>query len=329
MFSKKSIPEATLLVENTEGDFTYKKCKGDVDCDTPVPAASITKLFTSACILILLERKELSLNKCVVEFFGADKLSGIHVFKGVNYSASITIADLLFQTSGLPDWFEEGDTGKQGIEKDFDFTFEDELIATTRLQPHFPPHTKKKAFYSDVNFSLLGEILERTMRMPLHEVYQELIMRPHGLMNTYLPSVQNSFVPNIYYGHKLLHRPKFITSCRASGGIVSTTNDLMVFLKKFFGGQLFSQNMFRSLSHYRALQHKMGPIWYGGGYMQIPLDGVATLFTGKGELLGHSGTTGSFAFYYPQKEMFFTGNLNQMAHPSYAIRLVMRLAMAA
>ncbi|MNC81472.1 hypothetical protein D3C75_1346170 [compost metagenome] len=61
--------------------------------------------------------------------------------------------------------------------------------------------------------------------------------------------------------------------------------------------------------------------------MQIPLRSANTLFMGKGELLGHSGTTGSFAFYYPLKDLYMVGDLNQMAHPSYPIRLVMKLAM--
>lgn len=66
---------------------------------------------------------------------------------------------------------------------------------------------------------------------------------------------------------------------------------------------------------------------YGGGFMQIPLNTPMTLFTGKGELLGHSGSTGSFAFYYPYKEFFFVGDLNQLANPALPIYLLMNLAM--
>lgn len=61
--------------------------------------------------------------------------------------------------------------------------------------------------------------------------------------------------------------------------------------------------------------------------MQIPLDGITTLFMGKGELLGHSGSTGSFAFYYPDKDLFIVGDLNQMDNPALQIRLAMQLAM--
>ena len=72
----------------------------------------------------------------------------------------------------------------------------------------------------------------------------------------------------------------------------------------------------------------MSPIHYGAGYMKIPLGGLVTLFMGKGELLGHSGSTGSFAFYYPASDLFFVGDVNQMAKPALPVRLVMRLAMS-
>ena len=61
--------------------------------------------------------------------------------------------------------------------------------------------------------------------------------------------------------------------------------------------------------------------------MQIPLGTLGTLFMGKGELLGHSGSSGSFAFYYPLKDLHFTGDMSQLTKPDAPIRLVMRLAM--
>ena len=72
----------------------------------------------------------------------------------------------------------------------------------------------------------------------------------------------------------------------------------------------------------------MSPIHYGAGYMKIQLGGLVTLFMGKGELLGHSGSTGSFAFYYPASDLFFVGDVNQMAKPAIPVRLVMRLALS-
>jgi len=134
-------------------------------------------------------------------------------------------------------------------------------------------------------------------------------------------------VPHIYYKHKILHRPKFVMSSRASGGCVSTARELMTFLKAFFGGRLFNIAIFNELSSCNKLQASMFPICYGGGFMRIPLNGLTTLFMGKGELKGHSGSTGSFAFYYPIKDLFIIGDLNQMANPALPVRLSMQIAM--
>lgn len=101
----------------------------------------------------------------------------------------------------------------------------------------------------------------------------------------------------------------------------------MIFLKAFFGGILFNSSIFDELPLRNKLQATMTPICYGSGYMRIPLDGLTTLFQGSGELLGHSGTTGSFAFYYPIKDLFIVGDLNQMANPALPIRLSMQIAM--
>jgi D-alanyl-D-alanine carboxypeptidase len=203
------------------------------------------------------------------------------------------------------------------------------LELVKKLNPHFKPRTKKKPYYADINFDLLGEILEKITNMPLNENYRQLIFEPLGLKNSYLSVSENDFVPNIYYKNNALDRPKFVMSSRASGGCVTTARELMIFIKAFFGGNLFPISIFDKLSAYNKLQASMGPIYYGGGYMQIPLNGLSTLFMGKGELKGHSGSTGSFAFYYPFKDLFIVGDLNQMANAALPIRLSMRIAMMA
>ena len=118
-----------------------------------------------------------------------------------------------------------------------------------------------------------------------------------------------------------------IMSSRASGGCITTARELMIFIKAFFCGMLFNKTIFDKLSLCNQLQPSMRPIRYGGGYMKIPLHGLITLFMGNGELIGHSGSTGSFAFYYPVKELFFVGDLNQMANAALPLKLSMRLAM--
>lgn len=103
----KQIHESVLLIENSSGYFSYHLGYGGKQTDTPILMASITKLFTSTCILILREQGRLSLDDKIAKYFEKDTLSSLHIYKGQEYSMDITLSDLLFHTSGLPDVIEE------------------------------------------------------------------------------------------------------------------------------------------------------------------------------------------------------------------------------
>jgi CubicO group peptidase (beta-lactamase class C family) len=319
-----------LFVENTNGDFSYSNSYGGKELNSPLLMASITKLFTTTCILALQEQERLSLTDKISDYFDDTTMNGLHIYAGKEYSYELTISDLLFQISGLPDEFEEThNSGKiDFISEDLYIGFTDYIASVKKSKPHFAPRTAHKAYYANINFDLLGEIIEKVTNLPLDQVFKQIIFEPLGLCNTYLPISEKDFIPDIYYKNKSIRRPKIVMSSRASGGCITTAYELMIFIKSFFGGKLFSKTIFDKLSIYNRLQVSKGPIYYGGGYMKIPLDGLTTLFMGKGELIGHSGSTGSFAFYYPDKDLFFVGDVNQMANPALPIRLVIKLAMS-
>lgn len=328
--NNKQIHESVLLIENAGGDFSYHLEYGDKKTDTPILTASITKLFTSTCILILREQGKLSLDDKIAKYFEEDTLSSLHIYKGQAYSMDLTLSHLLFHTSGLPDAIEEGSNKakKRASFKDRQISFDETILKTKQLKPHFEPDTGKRAHYANVNFDILGKIIEIVTDSTLEDVYKQFIFDPLGLKNTYLPIDEDDFVPNVYYKDTSFYLPKMIRSIRASGGCISTARELMIFIKAFFGGKLFNKTIFHELEVNNKLQVAMSPIHYGAGYMKIPLGGLATLFMGKGELLGHSGSTGSFAFYHPASDLFFVGDVNQMANPALPVRLVMRLAMS-
>ena len=327
------IQEAVILVEDSTGNFSESIGYGGRDIDTPMIMASITKMFTTACVLKLCEENRMSLDDKLTLYFNDNELKGLHVFKGHEYSFDLTISDLLFQTSGLPDSFESAKQTDSAVMKsilqgDTFLSFEQILAETKSLTPRFAPNTNGNAYYANINFDLLGEILEKITHLPLADIYKQFIFEPLNLRNTYLPVSDKDFVPHIFYKSQKLERPKLIASCRASGGGVSTARELMMFSKGFWQGKLFNKKVFEQLAVYKRTQANKGPICYGGGYMRISLEGLVTLFMGNGELLGHSGSTGSFAFYYPQKNLHIVGDLAQMANPALPIRLIMRLAMS-
>ena len=163
--ASNKIHEAVLFVESANGDFSYSQGYGGKDIDSPILMASITKLFTTTCILALQEQGKLSLDDKIAKYLDNSVLEGLQAFRGKEYSFELTISDLLFQISGLPDVYEEGkDNFKlRAVKEDFFYTFNEIVAMTKRLKPHFIPRTIKRAYYADINFDLLGKIIESIM----------------------------------------------------------------------------------------------------------------------------------------------------------------------
>lgn len=328
--ASSDIYESCVYIENTSGDFSWSKGHGGRDIDSPMILTSVSKLFTTTCILVLKEQGLLSLNDKLIKYFDSETLDGLHIYKNIDYSKDLTVANLLFQTSGFPDIYEVGKNNlhKQAVENDFYISFDEYVKITKQQNKLFAPSTPNKSHYSDMNFEMLGEIIEKVANMTLHDAFKKFVFKPLKLEKTYMPENKTDFLPNIYYKNKVLYRPKLIASLKACGGCISTSREIMIFIKAFFGGKLFDKSVFKDLSTFNYVQYAPLISQYGGGFMKLKLDGIATLFMGKGELLGHIGMTGAFAFYYPQKDLFFVGDVNQFARPALTIKLPIKLAMA-
>ena len=327
---EKNIYERIVLVGKGTGETIFSKAYGGKDIDSPIIAASITKMFTAACIFILIQQGYIKLDDNLLNFYEPAYLNGLHFYKGKDYSYNLKISDLLCQTSGLADIYEEGKNciKKQAIISDTFISFDKNIALTKEKEAHFPPNCKNNAHYADINYNILGDIIEKVTKCPLERVFEKYIFSKINMAKTYLPVSEKEYIPMVYYGDKQLYRPQFIICSKASGGCISSARDLMIFIQAFFHGELFDKKILHE-KLYRKLQLSMYPIYYGSGYMRIKMGGFSTSFLGKGDLTGHSGSTGSFAFYYPEKELFFVGDFNQMKYPALPIRFVLQLAMFA
>ena len=142
----RNIYEAVLFVENTAGDFSESYGYGRRDIDSPLFTASITKIFTTACVLKLYEDGLLTLDDKISLYIDDDVLSDLHVYKDVEYSYDLTVSDLLFQTSGLPDAFDNiaSDTMENG---DRHVPVDEFVTEIKKLGPCFAPNSGK-AYYN-------------------------------------------------------------------------------------------------------------------------------------------------------------------------------------
>ena len=159
-------PSCTVSVFDREGTL-YRKAFGTndfpggirraADTDTAYDMASCTKIATATGILLLISEGKLSL-----EDYLPDILPEIRNYPDLfSRTEHTTIRQLLTHTSGILDWYpfyvQKG--------KDFFEVFES-FIGATKVQ--------EGMVYSDMNFMLLGKVLERVKGKDLRACQQDL-----------------------------------------------------------------------------------------------------------------------------------------------------------
>ena len=308
---------------------TWLGASGNLTIDRPYFIASTTKLFTTAIILKLREEGKLTLDDKIGKYISTSILSGLHIYKGEDYSRELTIRHLLSHTSGLPDYFQDKCTSGKSLEdelmvgNDKHWSLEQSIERVKKIPPLFPPGTKGKAKYSDANFQLLGKIIETITGETYAENCQKYSIQPLGLTKTYLyQDIADETPKMLYYKNNKLNIPKAMTSFGADGGIVSTSADMLVFIEAFFTGQLFPLAYIDTLQEWNRI---FPPMRAGVG---IHLFKLPWIFNPTGAIpyfIGHSGLSGALAFYCPIENLYIAGTVNQAAHPDISFRTMISL----
>lgn len=318
-----------VTVQVYSGDSVWSGSAGNLQNETPYFIASTTKLYTTACILKLRSEGKINFDDKISRFFSAEIMNGLHVYKGVDYSTEITVRHLLSHTSGLPDYFQQKQANGKSFEDDLTagndrhWTFEEIIAMSKKMKTQFRPGAKGKAFYSDTNFQLLGRIIEILTGKKLQDAYSEMIFQPLHLTKTYLYSDPADSIPaDLNFKNKPLIVPQAMTSFGADGGIVSTAGECMIFLKAFYAGELFPKTYLDEMKNWNRIFY---PLESGTGMLRFKLPRIFSPGKAIPELIGHSGLSGAFAFYSPEKNIFITGTVNQISHPDISYKLMAKI----
>ncbi len=323
----KSFKGAVLHVSYGDGRSWYGAA-GNMSPDAPYFVASVTKLYTTALVYILVENNQINLNDPIYKYVSADIMKGLHTYKAKDYSTKITIGHLLSHTSGIPDYYEQkvkdGASLKSELLANHDqrWSGEQAIALSKQIDPNFPPGEKGRAHYSDTNFQLLGLVIEKVTGLDYGTALKQFIFEPLGLHNTYLYSDSSSTLPTpICFKKAVLSIPKAMASFGPDGGIVSTADESMIFLKAFFAAQLFSEMYLKEMQSWNKIFY---PLEYGQGIMRFKLARIFSPFKPTPEFIGHSGSSGSFAFYCPDIDAYFSGTLNQISKPGKSFQLMLK-----
>lgn len=309
-----------LRVESGDARLIFDGSAGDAAPGERFPIASISKTFTAALTLKLAVLGQLDLNQTVQSALPQHDLSDLHEIKGVAYGPALTIRHLLFQTSGLADYFKGGVEADMIHNKDraIDLAM---VLAMARSLPPMAAPDSGKAHYSDTNFQLLGGVLEAASGKSYAALLQEHICAPLGLRHTATFDADASPLP-LFHKSQQLTLPKSLSSMAPDGGLVSTPEELIEFLRGFLGGRLFDPAWLDDVHSWKPV---FFPLQYGGGLMRFQLPRWMTLWRPTPELIGHLGSSGSFAFYAPEPDIYLAGTSNQTDLPRRPVGFMLKV----
>ncbi|MFK8025076.1 MAG: serine hydrolase domain-containing protein [Ilumatobacter sp.] len=315
-----------LGVESDDGSQNVCVAAGDARPDATYVIASITKMFTSAVILQLVDEGRLRLDDRVVPLLPGLDLGGVHVRRGVDATDALEVHHLLHQTSGLADYFDEDFEVELARGEDLAYSIQDTVDVARTAGAAFAPGDRggRRSLYSDTNYQLLTAIIEAVTGQPYAQAVDERIVEPTGLLDTSVFGDANDLATPLVLrsGDQPLSIPQGIASERGAGGIVSTLADQLRFSRAFHAGELFTGGLTRAAPHWNRVQNFT--IGYGHGVMRYRLP---RWMTGRRvpEMFGHSGTTASFLFHVPELGCHVAGSFNQFADPARPFRFLPRL----
>jgi CubicO group peptidase (beta-lactamase class C family) len=241
----------------------------------------------------------------------------------------ITVRRLLAQRSGLPDYY-EGRT-VDGAPNVAELLVEaPDRIWTPRLLLDYTKRHYEAAglpgelfLYADTNYDLLGFIVESATGQAFHEVLDERILLPLKLENTWMHARSDAAYADVWFeDHNVAGTPATSLDW-AGGGVATTAEDLRRYLRSLLEGQPVSLDSLQAEWSEEAIARGID---YGYGLWRIRPDGLFFLFRDYPELIGASGSTGSFLYWAPEYDAVIAGTFNQTGfqrnHVAFLIRVL-------
>jgi len=311
---KEQFPGAVVVV-GFNGQLIHRRAYGfrqleptkeKMTVDTIFDLASLTKpIATATSVMQLDDRDKIKINGTVGDVIPEFNQNG---------KADVTIEHLLLHTSGLiPD----------NSLNDYQNTRADAFDKIHAL-PLWKPLGEQFA-YSDVNFIVLGELVERVSKTPLDEYVQSEIFQPLKMKETgYNPdaALRSRIAPTSERQGKWIrgtvHDPRAhaLSGVAGHAGLFSTADDLSRYAQMVLnGGELDGVRVLST----EQVDLMMKPHDVPRGKRTWGWDNQSGYSSNRGDLLseraiGHGGFTGTSIWIDPDQQLFVIVLTNRL-HP--------------
>jgi CubicO group peptidase (beta-lactamase class C family) len=146
------------------------------EINTKFHVASITKQFTASAVMQLFEQNKINLEESINNFLPAQ-------YRSDKWDI-VAIHHLLSHTSGIEDYAVTRDYYE--VEKGFCLgkTVDGMIKEAMTKELNFPPGSKFS--YSNIGYTLLGQIIENTTGEPFHSYLKENVLEPLGMHSSFI-----------------------------------------------------------------------------------------------------------------------------------------------
>lgn len=266
----------------------------DIAPNAKFRVASLTKQFTAATVLLLMEQGRLSLDDPIIRY--------LPYYEPVAGSR-ITIGQLLTHTSGI--------ARTAGRREGRMITRVTDIEPSIRLIMADPLASEPgKAYeYSNAGYWILGAIIEKVTRLDYPDAVKSILLNPLGLDETHLPR-GNDPVDGLVagmrataFGFELEPYLAEHGAPWAAGMVVSTARDLHRWNQLLHGGKIFAKP-----TTYELMIAPAAPFSVSAVFGRVaPAAGLFVAKTGDGRrLIFHDGHIDGFTAelrYYPESEV--------------------------
>ncbi|MFF0750570.1 serine hydrolase domain-containing protein [Streptomyces sp. NPDC004267] len=294
-----------VFAEVGDGDQVWRGAAGVADLETGRPVTpdmrhrvgSITKTFTAAAVLQQVERGRIGLDAPVGELL-PDLVPG-------ERGRRVTVRMLLNHTSGFAEYIPYAFPSLQGAPWDVSPRSLDayrfrrcdpvELIALGLAAPAPAEPGGTPGVYSNTNYLLLGQLLEKVTGAPAEAYIEDHVIAPAGLRHTAFPDGPRVEGPHsrMYEGlWGTLEPPRDYSEYdmswdMAGAGLVSTVADLNLFYGKLLAGEVVGAAALAEMRRTVPVIALDGStIEYGLGLEKLMIPGCGTFWGNRGTVWG-------------------------------------------
>ena len=298
---EQNVPGASAAVLQN-GEIITRRAYGLASVELNVPVTpntafcigSLTKQFTSALVLRLVDAGELTLDAPIAPFFptvSPAHWAGISVRQLLSHTSGIKRDPVAFRPTKntlLPDYIP---VLYQWARRDFTNAGLVKQIADLPLD--FAPNSQMS--YSNAGYFLLGQIVEKISGCSFENFLQTQILGPLQMTETRF--VEDTIIPNFatgYTGGDELRRGGWVNPSRdkAAGSLVSTTGDLAKWDAAWRGGAVVSPKS-QTAAWTPATLSNGDALPYGLGW-QIDKTDTDPAY----HFVGHGGMWGGFTAFW-------------------------------